>query len=792
MATEIIVRIRTSRGLFDLPGTLDASGAAASPAFEERRATPGIHLLVGGDSSYSITLRAPVPAGGLEALQQRQGKSVLIVFPGRKPVLRRLGALAVVEGGGAAADRGSAPPAAQPLDLTDGREGAAPLWLLPEGAFSTSAAARPAGAEARDALVNAARWISTRRTSTFTQLFPPSAFNPEEPIRRDRLSAGQGMKVLEQAREALAFAAVGGDEAKREALGAAAMRSAAVTVLSHLIATSLDDRGFAPVAELAAAELFRVIEAEAVDETARPALRAHAIQLLQMRAPALPAAQQARARSLVRGLVRVAPPYEALTGAWNFAMCSASEFHEGECRVLVSAHGFKEIPLPPDTPAAPSSWSRYRAFEAPFETPSGDPIRLFARSANPRDENLEMGMPFFVGLLINRHAQLGSFDIRASLVQVRQEGYKLMMNTQCAGLTTRFAISRMFPDADIYSSWDSTYFRNGTDGEVSASEGLDCFIAALKGMSERGTHAALDERIRKAQWHHEQAQIPGFSQFVGPSHPLVVARFSDVNQDGRADYYDGFLDFQLLEIAEDIQASMTPRDPGVSASQISGAAASGLDWAAGSMNRVTQYSDLWAGLPGQSELYYAFQSAGFYSRREPPQDVPTGDAIKQDLARLPALTRYRKDKDAVGGFVVEVMFHGWLSHAAQELKRLLVAADSMRRAFDLGYLPASEQLSTPRGQRCAILLMMAGLLEFPADQNFIDGLWSMALKALRLPEISRSVVRACITEDDHELSNYYGSRRGLRQLLSTLEKSDPVLYGQLGADDPLVGRLVEL
>jgi transcription elongation factor Elf1 len=54
------------------------------------------------------------------------------------------------------------------------------------------------------------------------------------------------------------------------------------------------------------------------------------------------------------------------------------------------------------------------------------------------------------------------------VVEVRQVGYKLMMNSQCAGLTTRFAIAKIFPDADIYSSWDSTYFR--TDSEERQSE----------------------------------------------------------------------------------------------------------------------------------------------------------------------------------------------------------------------------------------------------------------------------------------------------------------------------------
>src|SRR6185295_12946922 len=134
---------------------------------------------------------------------------------------------------------------------------------------------------------------------------------------------------------------------------------------------------------------------------------------------------------------------------------------------------------------------------------SGDPIRIFARSATPSDENREMAEPYFSGILINRHAQLGSYDLKASNVAVVQQGYKLMMNSQCAGLTTRFAISRLFPDADIYSSWDSTYFRTehgGDSGKVTASEGLDCFVALLQGMSAGEAHAKISDRIKDAQW----------------------------------------------------------------------------------------------------------------------------------------------------------------------------------------------------------------------------------------------------------------------------------------------------
>jgi hypothetical protein len=789
MPGDTFVRLQTGKDTLDISAHLDASGPGAEAAFGKMRGGDGVHLLlVGGDASYVFTLRFPVTAEARMRLQALRGKSVLVVFPGRSAVRRRLAELAV---------SAETAPIVRALDLTFRRPGAAPLWLLPEGTLSATRTEAPSGMAAREALINAARWISARRTSTFERLFPPSAFHPEAPLRPERLSATQAGALLDQLRSALAAAAVGGEAATADATAAAEVRSAALTLLSHVLATVLADPGFRAVADASAAAIFGLIDREQGSETARPALRAHAILLLQLRGAALAPADQARAAALVRSLIRVAPPYAEFTGPWNFAMCSDASFHEGECDVLVEQHHFTKIDLPAGAPALQGRDGAlvYAAFEAPFTTPHGAPVRILARRARPADENLEMGEPFFVGVLINRHAQLGSFDLKALETPVAQRGYKLMMNTQCAGLTTRFAVTRVFPDADVYSSWASTYFRTdqgGGQGRVTASEGLDCFVALLQGMSVGESHAQLSARIRRAQWRHEQARaLPDYVQFLGPAHPLVLGRFNDVDRDGRADCYDGYLDFRLAAIAEDILASMTPRDPGVAASQISGDAATGLGWAAGSMNRVTQYSDLWSGLPGSSELLYVFQAGGFFSESEPPIDIASGE-LPDDPASLPAVCRYHDEKRDAAGFQVDVMLHAWLAHSGKELKRLLVAADALWRAIDLGYLALEGALGTPAGQRGMLLLTLAGLLEFPADQNYLDGLWSMTLKALRLPEVSRSLVRNCITTEDHDASNYYGSRRGLRQLLAALEKADPVAYARLKSDAPEIGRAAPL
>ncbi|MDC0673955.1 hypothetical protein [Nannocystis radixulma] len=784
---EVEIRIGRGDQAPRFAAVLVKSGSTATRSFERARSGAGVQLHLTGERNYHLALAGEPSAADRALLLSAVGQKILLDFPGRRAVRQRLASIS----GQVLQDRPEPPAAA--LDLTAGIHGAAPLFLLPGGEL----AGDTAGPALKDmsvlpVFVAAARWISARRTSSFECLFPPSAFFPDEPLRTERLTPSQAGALLGQVEAVLAAAAPGGPNAAID--DAVQLRSAALTVLSHVVATALKDPEFRAAADAAAERVFRLVDEEA-GPGGRSELRAHAISLLSLRGPALRPEQQTRAQALLRSLSRQAPPYAELSGPWRFALASAAEFFSGEVELLQTKYGFTKIAAPEGTPKPPNMWGDgYEVLQAPFVGKGGREIVVFARSASPRDENFEMSQEFFSGLLVSRHANLGAYDMRASAIQTQQVGYKLMMNCQCAGLTTRFAIARMFPDADIFSSWDSTYFRTGEHDKVVASEGIDCFVAILRGLAEEEDFAAIDQRIRKAQWHHRQSRTPDFVQFIGPAHPLVVARYQDINRDGKADYYDGFLDFRLVEIAESLKDSAVPRDPGASPSQISGDAARGLGWAAGSLNRVTQYSELWDSLPGQAEILYAFRAGGFFSGAEPPRDVPAGKGPRGELGRLPAVVRYVRDP-AGEALTADVLFHSHLSHSAQELKRLLVGAEAWWRAIDLGYLGDAAPLDTPLGQRAGLLLLLAGLLEFPADQNFVDGLWEMALDMLHLPRLSRSLIRRCNSDEDHNNGNYYGSARGIRELIGTadapggaLKQANPEAYEELASADPAIGR----
>ena len=323
MPSDVIVRIRSPRGFVDLPGTVDAVGPAASVRLRRAkvhaRHSPArgrgerqrlCHLALGAGPR-----REPCGAPGARG----QGGAHRVSRPlARAPAA---GAIAVstvevVPDPGVASRR-------RRIDLNAGREGAAPLWLLPAGVFSASPTRGPDGPAARDALVTAARWISSRRTSTFARLFPPSAFHPEEPVRNERLSARQARGAARSGARGARCAAVGGERGEARPSAAATLRSAALTVLSHILATSLRRPRLRAGRRRAAARDLRAHRHGAAATTApagAPRARDPAPPAPRRRARAGPSG--ARAAALVAGLLRAAPPYAELTGPWNFAMCS--------------------------------------------------------------------------------------------------------------------------------------------------------------------------------------------------------------------------------------------------------------------------------------------------------------------------------------------------------------------------------------------------------------------------------------------------------------------------------------
>jgi hypothetical protein len=299
MAKQLSVRVRGLDRSFS--AELVASGASAKSSFDAASGDPGVHLLLTGEPAYHARLTAPGPAPA--ALVAAARKTVVVQFAGRKTSVRRT--LTCLSG-----QKPKDSQQAAPQDLTAGIFGAAPLFLLPDGTLAASADGPAPRDESGLALVvAAARWVSMRRTTSFECLFPASPFHPELSVRSEHLTAAQAEALVDQLESILAAAAPVSD---LDAIDAAQMRSAVATVLSHVVATVRKDPTFRAVADRAVARLLLLVSDED-GPGGRPDLRAHVINLLSMRGPALAKPDQKQAcRRCSAACGASAPPYAEL------------------------------------------------------------------------------------------------------------------------------------------------------------------------------------------------------------------------------------------------------------------------------------------------------------------------------------------------------------------------------------------------------------------------------------------------------------------------------------------------
>jgi hypothetical protein len=225
LATPVVLRFPapSDGSLISVPATLHAVGEDARSQLTLQQSKPGLHLLLSGDRDYYVCVPSPLAKVTTTQLKAQVGRAVAVVFAGRPEVRRRLSqaieTLAQEKVSSAnryAADEQSVDAGQQSaaLNLMSGIYGAQPLYLLPDGKLSLNPAEpTPTSIDLCDVFVATARWISSRRRSTFECLFPPSAFHPDLPTRSERMTAQQGAVLLTQVRDGLLAASVGGEGA---------------------------------------------------------------------------------------------------------------------------------------------------------------------------------------------------------------------------------------------------------------------------------------------------------------------------------------------------------------------------------------------------------------------------------------------------------------------------------------------------------------------------------------------------------------------------------------------------
>ncbi|MGB1017411.1 MAG: hypothetical protein ACPG4T_24960, partial [Nannocystaceae bacterium] len=158
------VKLRLRRNGVEFAGSVVATAELAQASFERASSGEGTHVLLGGDRPYHVVVTAQLTGDDLEKIVAAIGSRVLVKFAKRRALRRKLVAV-----GGKGAHREP-----KAVDLLAPFYQAIPLYLRHDGTLSRiPEGGPPLGLDALDTLVAAARWVSSRRTTTFTRLFVP-------------------------------------------------------------------------------------------------------------------------------------------------------------------------------------------------------------------------------------------------------------------------------------------------------------------------------------------------------------------------------------------------------------------------------------------------------------------------------------------------------------------------------------------------------------------------------------------------------------------------------------------
>lgn len=167
------------------------------------------------------------------------------------------------------------------------------------------------------------------------------------------------------------------------------------------------------------------------------------------------------------------------------------------------------------------------------------------------------------------HSDIGR-NMRRSLRRAPDmQGAKLVFYGLCAGKDALFRVRARYPEAQILTSFNSSYFRTaeGPDGQrrMVESENFNALMEVLRGIVERDDWAAIREAIRKnaipPYWRRLHA-LPGGMNYITPIDTGLTASVLDSDRDGQADALDRVIDFNAFDVVDDTAAEFTARDPG--------------------------------------------------------------------------------------------------------------------------------------------------------------------------------------------------------------------------------------
>ncbi|MCB9637708.1 MAG: hypothetical protein H6727_02240 [Myxococcales bacterium] len=599
------------------------------------------------------------------------------------------------------------------LDPTGARR---PVQLTPSGQVATPDGREPQGMkEVGDGLFRMASLIDDVKGNLFDEI---------------QASGTLKEKMLGNLSETLSAAAPGKSVDGLDQTQTLQLRSSSATTLLELMTSKHN------ISNDLKSRAFDVYEKALSNET-NPLLKDSMVMNLDRLKGSLPSALRDRAEGLVEASNVTKPPYDKWFANGNNTVkvdwsCGAGEgFLEDNVKNL-EKQGFKRVGGSDSAPVMEKTYEKNgveTTFQVNFRTNRND---MFDQVDN-KDTNM---------VIYSGHSNWGR-SVRDSLKsspEASGDG-KLIMTNLCVGKGEIQQMKDQFPDAHVVTTYNSGYFRPGSDAEwhYAVNELFD-------GIAERRGYESISEEVRDTnafRWNHTREGVD--NNFIFPTDLKTRREVLDRDHDGQADVFDRMVNFNTFDVKTDTAREFQAVQPSRPSDELVGTK---IHFAAMSTNRVSLYSELLERRNGTAEVI----PAGYH-------DAEPGET---------GLFRFTKNAEGR----VEMSMDSRFAHMSEEALRM---ASAYEYSLYKGESDASWPLKGADNKLQALVLASQSL---NTDSGYRDSaVWGEFLKAYNLPNISLSTVGTARNADPH---HYSGSVASVKKLAESI---GPDALGQLGQAD---------
>jgi hypothetical protein len=590
------------------------------------------------------------------------------------------------------------------LDTTGARR---PVQITPSGQVATPDGRPPANLkESGDGLFRMASLIDDVKGNLFDEIQAPAHLKE---------------KMVSNLAEMLEIAAPGKQPEGLDKTQTLQLRSSSVTTLleimtsKHNISNDLKTRAF---------DLYQ----QAFQREDHPLLRDSMAMNLDRLQGALPSSLRERADALVAASHVTHPPYEKWfadgNNTVNIAMSNGAGegFLEDNVKYFEGI-GFKRVGGTDHEPILERTYERNgveTTFRMSFRTERGDMFK-------------EMNDPKAHIVIYSGHSGWGK-NVRNSLERAPQASGdgKLIMTNLCVGKGELQQMKDKFPDAQVITTYNSEYFRQG-----GTAESHYVMRELFEGIASRRGYESIADRARDANpWMRTHRSETGIdNNFIFPTDLKLRRQLLDLDHDGQADVFDRMVNFNTFAVATDTQREFQPIEQPRSAQELVGTK---IHFAAMSTNRISVYNEMLERRNGKAEVV----PGGYH-------DAKAGET---------GLFRFTRDPQEG---VVAMSMDARFSHMSEEALR-------MASAYEYALHKSETDPSWPlRGVENKLHALVFAAQSLKTDVGYRDqSVWDAFTKAYNLPSIPLSAVNSTLEANP---SYYSGSRASVTALKTKLD-----------------------